>query len=348
MTRILHMLTGPVVEEEARFFGALIPHLRDRGLEQLAVVRRANQFQSLVTHNIPSLCVPCYGRLDPWTPYALKRAIGQFTPNIVLSWMPEAAALCARIKTDKANFIHCGWAGGSDNASLYQQCDHMICGSQPVFDAFVQAGWSENKLHHLPPFVDCKSMPPVSRSHYSTPKDAPLLLGVGPLNEEQGFDVLIKAINELPHAYIWIIGDGPWRDHLEALAVERGVRPRVRFLGNIKDKARFFAAADILVCPFRNNLLSSVIAEAWGYATPVIAAASAGPRALIQQDKTGVLFAAEDHRDLARTLKRFFLNPGLRRELVKTARKIYETDYSQENVVPRFISFFENVISGHS
>ena len=292
------------------FFGLLVASLNNTKIRHLLVTNQCQNPGLYSHHDIDILVMP-YGRLfDLWTAYALKRAIKRFEPNIVFSWTQQATSRYARIKNKGMTAIHCAWVSTDENVAPYRGCDYIVSGSEPILQNFSHAGWPPEKLRYLPIFVDDIAAEPVSRAQYSTPKDAPLLLAVGPLREEQGFDILIRAAADLPHAYIWMIGEGPLRKNLEDLAIEVGVRPRVRFLGKIKERAPYFKAVDILVCPFRKEYLNGPIFEAWAQETPVIAAKSDGPVAIIKHDKTGVLFKTDDCRDLTQTLKRFFSQSG--------------------------------------
>ena len=65
------------------------------------------------------------------------------------------------------------------------------------------------------------------------------------------------------------------------------VSDRVRFLGWRLDTPNLLATADALICPSRHEPLGNVILEAWAQERPVIAAASDGPKELIQNGKNG-------------------------------------------------------------
>ena len=85
----------------------------------------------------------------------------------------------------------------------------------------------------------------MSRAAHYTPNHAPLVVALGRLHENKAFDVLIKAMARVPDAYLWLAGDGPEREKLEALALTEGIKPRTRFLGWQEDVAPLLAAADV-------------------------------------------------------------------------------------------------------
>src|SRR3569623_2686659 len=72
---------------------------------------------------------------------------------------------------------------------------------------------------------------------------------VGNLVVEKGVDLVIRALAEIPAAILLIVGEGPERARLDALARSLGVTDRVRFLAvrAQRDLAEVYSAADALV-----------------------------------------------------------------------------------------------------
>ena len=74
-------------------------------------------------------------------------------------------------------------------------------------------------------------MPPLRRADFDTPDDVPLILALGRLHPVKGFDVLLRALVDVPNAYLWLAGEGPLKDGLQRQMRELGLESRVRFLG---------------------------------------------------------------------------------------------------------------------
>src|SRR5262249_26461488 len=137
------------------------------------------------------------------------------------------------------------------------------------------------RAHLVPTFPALEVGPPVDRASLATPGDAIVLLTLSRLHEKKGLDVLIDALAELPRCIAWIAGDGPLEKDLKARAARLGVADRVRFLGWRTDRGALLAAANICVLPSRWEPFGTVMLEAWAAGTPLLAAASKGPAALI-------------------------------------------------------------------
>ena len=79
---------------------------------------------------------------------------------------------------------------------------------------------------------------------------APLVLFVGRLVPYKGVDVLLRAMKDV-EARAVIVGDGPLRGELEAMARELGISDRVRFAGNASQEelTALYNACDVFVLP---------------------------------------------------------------------------------------------------
>jgi glycosyltransferase involved in cell wall biosynthesis len=93
----------------------------------------------------------------------------------------------------------------------------------------------------------------------------PLVLAVGRLHPQKGYDVLVEALPLLGDAVVAVAGDGPLRGELEARA------PDVRWLGRRDDVADLYAAADVVVLPSTWEARSLTAQEALGAGRPLVA-----------------------------------------------------------------------------
>jgi len=172
---------------------------------------------------------------------------------------------------------------------------------------------------------------------------SPLLLALGRLHRNKGFDVLIRALPRLPRAHAVIAGEGPERDALLDLARREGVGDRVHLPGWRDDTGALLAAADVLVCPSRHEPLGNVVIEAWSARRPVIACAADGPRELITHGRDGVLVALEDAGALADAIARVLDDNVHAAALAHAGRVRYEAAHAEAPVVARWRQFLASV-----
>jgi glycosyltransferase involved in cell wall biosynthesis len=145
------------------------------------------------------------------------------------------------------------------------------------------------------------------------------VLFVGRIVDHKNLPCLMRAFKSivatLPHARLDIVGDGPDRAEMEALAASLGVAPRVAFHGEQADVVPYLAAADVFVCSSHREGLSNAIMEAMGAGLPVIASHVGGNSELVIHGETGLLFPPDDHESLAAMLIALAQDPARSRAL---------------------------------
>jgi glycosyltransferase involved in cell wall biosynthesis len=175
------------------------------------------------------------------------------------------------------------------------------------------------------------------------PDGVPLLLALGRLHRNKAFDLLVRALLRLPRAHLVIAGEGPERAALEALARAEGISDRLHLPGWRSDTAELLAAADLLVCPSREEPLGNVVLEAWSARRPVIAAAAAGPAELINPTRDGLLVPLEDPVALADAIRALLDDPSRATMLARNGRARYEADFAEARVLARWRRFLGTV-----
>ena len=310
------------------------------GLEQRVLARRGRPWLSDMREaGVDVVALPFGGALDLWTRQAFRRQILEYRPTHVLTWMNRATRYCPH-PARAAPFVHIARLGGYYDLKNYRHCDHLVGNTRDIVGYVCDGGWPDERAHYVPNFVDATPAPPVSRASENTPDDAPLLLALGRLHRNKGFDVLLNALARLPGAYLWLGGDGRLRSELEGQAARLGVADRVRFLGWRRDVAALMAAADVFVCSSRIEPLGNIVLESWAHGTPVVAAASQGPGHLIVPGESGLLVPLEDAEALATSVRTLLENPALGSRLAQAGRAAFEASYTEAAVVREYIDLF--------
>ena len=140
-----------------------------------------------------------------------------------------------------------------------------------------------------------------------------------------------------PELKLIIAGEGPERPALEALAEELGVRGAVTLAGWLDDMEEFYSALDI-------NSLSS-LSETFPYALTEGAASAVGgiPR-LIEDGKTGFLFAPGDWEKLGARLAQLASDPGLRERLGAAVHERAAREFSVEATCREQRAVYEEIL----
>ncbi len=221
----------------------------------------------------------------------------------------------------------------------YRHADYWVGISKGICDHLVKGGMPADRVVHIPNFADETAVAPVPRNSFDTPVDRPLLLAAGRLHVNKGFDVLLKALTQLPDAILWLAGAGPEEQNLKQQCRELGLTGRVRFLGWRTDVTSLMKTADVFVCPSRHEGLGSIVMESWAHDCPIVATDSQGPGEVIESGITGLLTPVDQVQALAETLKEVLLDEKLRNDLSRNAKRHYDKHYSRKVIVGQYEQF---------
>jgi len=132
-------------------------------------------------------------------------------------------------------------------------------------------------------------------------KTGPVLVAMGRLVDQKDFATLIRAVARLAvECRLVILGEGPARPRLEALAVELGIAERVDLPGYVDNPYPALRAADVFVLSSRWEGLPTVLIEALAFPVPIVATdCPSGPREILADGTWGRLVPPGDPVRLA-------------------------------------------------
>jgi glycosyltransferase involved in cell wall biosynthesis len=301
------------------------------------VIRRnAARAERLSSAGLAAVQLGFGGPFDVLTGRRLRSVLHHFGPRVAVAWMNRAARF-----TPRGDWVLVGRLGGYYDLTYYQRCDHLIGNTQGIVDWIARQGWPAARTHHLPNFSP--DMAKAAPASLGLPNGARVVLALGRLHPNKGFDVLIRALPALPGVHAVIAGEGPERASLLELAGREGVADRLHLPGWRTDTAGLLAAADLLACPSRHEPLGNVVIEAWSARRPVVAAAADGPRELITHGSDGMLVPPEDPKALAGAIGSLLDDPVRGSALAEAGRLRYEAEYAEAPVMAGWRQFLASV-----
>ena len=141
----------------------------------------------------------------------------------------------------------------------------------------------------------------------------PVILAVGRLHHQKGFDVLLNAfcavLAEKPSRLI-ILGEGEERERLERQAQELGIASYVQFPGFVKNPYAYMSRAALFVLSSRWEGLPGALIEAMACGCAVVATdCPSGPAEIIEDGTQGAIVPVEDCHALAAAMKKTLNTP---------------------------------------
>jgi glycosyltransferase involved in cell wall biosynthesis len=176
----------------------------------------------------------------------------------------------------------------------------------------------------------------------------PVVITVGRLWEQKGFDVLIKAfagvVNERPCRLI-ILGEGPERPRLEALVKDLRLDDVVSLPGWVDNPWKYMACATFFVLPSRWEGWPSALMEAMACGLPVITTdCPGGGKEMVEHGRSGFVVPEEDVEALKSAMIKLAMNPELRAQLaVQAVQRAQHYDY--KTVTKEYISFAKSLLT---
>jgi len=168
------------------------------------------------------------------------------------------------------------------------------------------------------------------------------------LTHNKGVDLALRAFaaarSRLRVEQLWIAGDGPERDGLEALAGELGVADRVRFIGQQTraQVAGLLARSTVYLCPSRNEGFGLANLEAMGAGKPVVAFAVGGVSEVVIHQETGLLVPSGDMEAFGNALVQLAHDPALCQRLGRAGAARSER-FNWPDIVDEYLAIYRAV-----
>ncbi len=220
----------------------------------------------------------------------------------------------------------------------------IITVARALKDDLVGVGVSAGRIEVLRNGVDLQLFRPIEREagRRNLGISRTTLLSVGHLIPRKGHDLVIQGLRWLPELDLIVIGDGPEREALGALARESGAADRVRFVGSLaqEELRNYFGAADALVLASSREGWANVLLESMACGTPVVASNIGGTPEVVSAPEAGVLMAERTPEAVSEAVRRLFA-----RYPDRGATRRYAEKFSWEETTRGQLQLFERVVT---
>ena len=222
----------------------------------------------------------------------------------------------------------------------FRFCDRVVCNSQAAAASLRAAGLPEHKLEIIPnglteqAFAEC--VPAIPREPGVVRLGMIARMNSAAKNHAAFLRAAAQLLTQCPTVEFVLVGDGPLRPGLEAMAAELGIKEKVLFLGERHDIPAVLASLDVSVLISSSESLSNVILESMAAGVPVVATDVGGNPELVKDGETGLLVPPGDEMKLVEALAHLVRDAGARRQYANASRKIARSHYHIDEVCRRF------------
>lgn len=300
---------------------------------------------------------PSHGALDAISSNmrrlrVIRAAIRSSQPDVVLSFAIETsvltilATLGLGVPVVVEEHIYSSWPPLPRTWRVLRQATYPMASSVVALtpSALATLGLARGRRGRV---IPNPVMPPPVGSRQ--PADPPVIVAMGRLVPQKGFDMLLDAFASLagrhPSWSLEIWGEGPERAALERRSDALGLGDRVAFPGRTQAPYDELRRASFFVMSSRREGFPTVLGEAMACGTAVVSFdCPSGPRELIRDGVDGLLIPPNDVDGLAAGIERLISHPNLVGDLSSRAPEVIDR-YSLSSVLNMWDALFAEVSS---
>ena len=187
------------------------------------------------------------------------------------------------------------------------------------------------------------------RAAVGIPATAQVIGTVGRLTEVKRQDLLLRATaglcRKFPDLHLLVVGDGPERTALAALAVELGISDRVCWAGYRPDPERYLAAMDVFALTSRSEGLPLSLLEAWAVGKPVVCSAVGGIPGVVTSGHNGLLFPSGDVGSLIAALSTLLSDTTIACRIAQAGQILVRERFSFARMAAEYESRYLSLIA---
>jgi glycosyltransferase involved in cell wall biosynthesis len=300
-------------------------------------------------------------RVDPIALWRLKSLIDAERPDILHSWIFAANAYgrlvaggASRPKVIVSERCVDSWKSGWQlfiDRKQIGRTTRLIGNSASVAEFYRDLGVPAEKITVIPNGVEIDGTP-VDRdrllAEFQIPRGSRVIGFVGRLAPQKRVHDIIWAMQLLQQltdrVYLLIVGEGPDRNDLIALARHVGCDHLVRFVGYRRDAAKLIGLCNVFWLASEFEGMSNSVMEAMAAGVPVIATDIPPNRELVVDGKTGYLVGVGDSVGMAQFTDRILADPSLAQQLGAAGRERMRSEFSIDRMVSAHAELYREVL----
>lgn len=328
----------------------------------IALNRGGYYADQLRAADIPVTVLEKRFRFDPLSYVRLRRQLRQNRPDVVQSFLFSANSyvrlpgICepsTRVVVSErcVDSWKSGWQLKVDrwqNSRMHA----MTANSASVAEFYRETvGVSEQLIHTIPNGLPTQDKPSIEsggiRAEFGLPDQAKLVGFVGRLAPQKCLKDLVWAFQLLHQviddAYLVLVGEGPEREELAALARSFDCRDKVIFTGHRQDATAVISQLDAFCLPSSFEGMSNSLMEAMAFGVPVVVSDIPANLELIRHDENGLVFPLGVGPEITKACKRVLEDSELAARLGGAAKAMIREEHSVGQLVEKHVALYRQL-----
>ncbi|HEY3283539.1 MAG TPA: glycosyltransferase [Armatimonadota bacterium] len=231
----------------------------------------------------------------------------------------------------------------------------LVVNSQEAYRRALDAGVAPARLRVLPNVLDTVELDAraAQPADLPLPEGGPIAVAVGRLVPVKRFDRFLEALalarERCPTLRGLLIGDGPERTRLEALARELSLGPEALTLaGQRDDVPALLARCRLMVQCSDHEGMPNALLEGMASRLPILTTPAGDSAALVQEDVTGYVVPFDDSEVIADRMVYLADSPARCRAMGEAARQLVLDRFSPNGLAERVLAIYGQVLEGVS
>jgi glycosyltransferase involved in cell wall biosynthesis len=222
----------------------------------------------------------------------------------------------------------------------YEEADYVAIPSFFVKRTFLEQGFPENKLIHVPYGVDLSQFRQIPKAD-----DVFRVIFVGGMTLQKGVHYLLRAFSELnlPNSELMLIG-----------TISNEIKPffkkyegKFNYIGKVPQAElyRYYSQSSVFVLNSIQDGFGMVIIQAMTCSLPVIATENTGGPDIVRDGKDGFVIPVRDVEALKEKLIYLYKNPEICKTMGQTAKERAASDFTWDDYGDRIIKEYEKILA---
>lgn len=294
----------------------------------------------------------------PLQAFQIARILREWDPDVCVSFLPRSniAHVMTRWFGNRRTIVITEQISSRDNyptngfgdqlmraliRRFYPRADVVLPSSKGVMEGLKEFGVSAEQMNVVYNPVSIREIQTSAEesAHGMGSYDAPTIITVGRHAEQKDHETLLRAfalVRQRTDARLVLLGQGPLRSSLEALARDLGISDSVVFAGWQSNPFAWLAQADVFVLSSRFEGFGNVIVEAMACGLPIVSTeCPSGPSEILCEGEAGLLVPVGDVRAMARAICSVIENGDERERLARESLR-RAPDFDLSVVGPKY------------